>query len=163
MTGRENDGGQKSRDPKHAKHDGNLHFIFITHFLLISHAHSCGSLTFTGLLYRLVADFAWRECISGLAQSEAQTVLLSNDIINSVTIFLTVLNTLSELPLLWGMHIFQDIYTMSLLVLAGMPSLSLHPCSSLIGCSGFARAVGTLEELPPRLLQVAVLLRQVTI
>ncbi len=72
--------------------------------------------SFSDLLYSFVADFAFfKTVLEGvylwaepewliLHESTAQTVLLSNDILFSVTIFRTMLNTLSELALLWGMH-----------------------------------------------------------
>ncbi|MEQ2219474.1 hypothetical protein XENOCAPTIV_018398 [Xenoophorus captivus] len=86
------------------------------------------------LLYRFVTDFAsFKTCLDGvylwpgpewliLHDSKAQTVLLSNDILFSVTIFLTILNTLSELALLWGMHSKAFINLSSSLNLTSFPT-----------------------------------------
>ena len=92
----------------------SFHIAFLLQFFFSFHITFLYS--FSELLYKFVADFAFfKTVLEGvylwagpewfiLHESRAQTVLLSNVILFSVTIFRTMLNTLSQLALLWGMH-----------------------------------------------------------
>ena len=95
-----------------------LHFIFRSthsfHFILLFFlqfffsSHITFLYSFSELLYKFIADFAlFKTVLEGmylwagpewliLHESRAQTVLLSNVILFSVTIFRTMLNTLSD-------------------------------------------------------------------
>ena len=92
----------------------SFHIAFLLQFFFSFHITFLYS--FSELLYKFVADFAFfKTVLEGvylwagpewfiLHESRAQTVLLSNVILFSGTIFRTMLNTLSKLALLWGMH-----------------------------------------------------------
>ena len=108
----------------------------------------------------------WKECICGLGQSglqsglhesRAQTVLLSNVILFSVTIFRTMLNTLSQLALLWGMH------SKAFISFGSAPSLSKRPSSVSHHLTSHTKLATTATySTCSRLLHVAVIARLVT-
>ena len=152
----------------------HLHFIFIPHilfisycfsftvFLLISHNFSlvsyCTNLLQT--LHKTVLEgvYLWAgpEWLI-LHESRAQTVLLSNVILFSVTIFRTKLNTLSQLALLWGMH------SKAFRSFGSAPSLSKRPSSVTHHLTSHTKLATTATySTCSRLLQVAVIARLVT-